>query len=396
MNFSELRLEAQLLLRRATIEQGTMALTEETENYRRIWSRDAMIAGLSALLLDDSQLIEGLKNSCLTLGRKQLETGAIPSNVSPDLLTVSYGSLAGRVDATTWWLVGSALYFNYSKDHAFLEEILPKVHKAFSVLNCWEFNDKHLIYTPLSGNWADEYPLHGYLLYDNLLRWWALNCWAEISEDKILWDKAEKVRTTIKTNFWVKASENENTYHPKLKFDKEQMYWLCGFHPGGLYPVFDAAANALSLMMFISDDEQKQSLEKYTETLISNLGLAYIPAFWPVIKEDSKDWEILTSNFAYQFKNRPYHFHNGGIWPVMMGLFCLGLKVNKLDHLSDRIAATYLEHANEFHASFHEYIDTQDFFPGGKKALSFSAAGSIFMSQNDSQAIIDKLKLPFQ
>jgi hypothetical protein len=38
----------------------------------------------------------------------------------------------------------------------------------------WEFNNKGLLYVPLSGNWADEYITDGYVLYDQLLRVWAL------------------------------------------------------------------------------------------------------------------------------------------------------------------------------------------------------------------------------
>jgi hypothetical protein len=34
----------------------------------------------------------------------------------------------------------------------------------------WEFNNKGLLYVPLSGNWADEYITDGYVLYDQLLR----------------------------------------------------------------------------------------------------------------------------------------------------------------------------------------------------------------------------------
>ena len=35
----------------------------------------------------------------------------------------------------------------------------------------WEFNNKHLMYSPASSNWADEYPVEGYILLNNVLRY---------------------------------------------------------------------------------------------------------------------------------------------------------------------------------------------------------------------------------
>ena len=82
------------------------------------------------------------------------------------------------------------------------KKMIPHVHKAFDVLRAWEFNERHLLYTPLSGNWADEYPLHGYLLYDNCLRLWALRAWALLLDSAELNEKSVAVSTVITQNFW--------------------------------------------------------------------------------------------------------------------------------------------------------------------------------------------------
>ncbi len=387
--------KATAILHKATVSSGIMALAEDVENYGRIWSRDSMIAGIAGLLIDDKTLKQGLRNSILSLASLQHETGAIPSNVNIDLTKASYGSLAGRVDATTWWLIGAALYLHNFEDEDLKSSILDKVYKSLHVLDCWEFNGRDLIYTPLSGNWADEYPLHGYLLYDNALRYWALKMWAEIVESDKMRVKAQRIRLSIQKNFW--PDENSiDLYHSKLKYDASQRFFITGFHPGNVYKVFDAAGNALALLMGFASGEKLHSLIGYVNTIFSSLGHHLLPAFWPVINEGDPNYEEIRSNYAYQFKNYPHHFHNGGIWPVMMGLFAMGLTVNDHSEISSKLFESSKHFLEDDAKPFAEYIDSAHFKPCGKKELCFSAAGCIFMAQNNKDHIIKILNLQMQ
>ncbi len=62
-----------------------------------------------------------------------------------------------------------------------------------------------------------------------------------------------------------------------------------------------------------------------------------------VITEESEDWDLLKGNYSFSFKNEPGAFHNGGIWPVWMGLFCLGLAKNGLQKEAETIIAGFTE-----------------------------------------------------
>ncbi len=384
--------KATAILQNATLDSGIMALSEDLENYKRIWSRDSMIAGIAGLLINDSKLNLGLKNSILSLASMQHTTGAIPSNVNIDLTKASYGSLAGRVDATTWWLVGTALYIHNFKDENFEVVIKDHVLKAINVLDAWEFNGRDLIYTPLSGNWADEYPLHGYLLYDNLLRYWAIKMWAEMLTDKNLETKALRIKSSISKNFWPDPNESDH-YHPKIKFDQSQQYFTAGFHPGNVYKVFDAAANGLAMMLGFSSEEKTSKIINYVKGIFAELGQDLVPAFWPVINEGDATYHELSTNFAYVFKNYPNHFHNGGIWPVMMGVFALGLTLENHSALTTQMFECAKSFLNNAEKPFAEYIDSANFQPGGKKELCFSAAGCIFMAQSNKAHIRQKLNI---
>ena len=62
------------------------------------------------------------------------------------------------------------------------------VATCFSLMDAWEFNGKHLLYVPQSGDWADEYIQHGYILFDQLLRVWALRLAASVYR-QTRWDE---------------------------------------------------------------------------------------------------------------------------------------------------------------------------------------------------------------
>lgn len=114
------------VMHKAIRPEGILALAEDAENYQRVWARDASIAGIAGLLHDDEVIIRALKNSLITLANHQAKTGAIPSNVIPGSGKSSYGNLAGRVDATTWWLIASAIYFQNQMIRTFTGKSIPK------------------------------------------------------------------------------------------------------------------------------------------------------------------------------------------------------------------------------------------------------------------------------
>ena len=103
------------LLNQVSTDAGFLASAENTSNYQRVWARDGVICGLAALASGNEKLIETFKNTLETLANNQHELGTIPSNVlvSENKNDVSYGGLAGRVDAVTWFIIGVCQYGSY-------------------------------------------------------------------------------------------------------------------------------------------------------------------------------------------------------------------------------------------------------------------------------------------
>lgn len=378
-------------LQAACTPKGILASTIKQDNYQRIWSRDGVMAGLAGLISGDDIITDGLRYTCLTLAKNQLPKGTIASNVPlDDSEKSSYGSIAGRVDATSWFVIGSCLYYINTYDENFWEEVHPAVVKALAVMDAWEFNDKHLIYTPLSGNWADEYPMHGYLLYDNLLRYWAVKLCHKIDNTLVANDKIEAIKNQISNNFLPNADMDiKEVYHKglyqKVNTNKYQ-FALAGFNPARYYEIFDACANGLAMMLgFDFNINYKEYIKDYNQQLFADIGSPLIPAFWPPIKPEDELWNDIKENYAYDFKNHPYQFHNGGIWPIMMGWYSLGLSSIGLGEDATKIHDTYAQLAANEGYQFSEYFDGKTIQPKGKKPLSYSATGGIFMKAAQSQ-----------
>jgi hypothetical protein len=391
---SEIKRRALQLLRSSVTEGGILASASDKDNYNRIWARDSVISGISGLLHDDSILINALKESLDTLANNQHDAGFIPSNVSLRQKKVSYGSLSGRVDASLWFLAGVAIYTRYTGDVDFLHKHRNSILKIIRLSQAWEYNGRHLIYTPLSGNWADEYPLHGYLLYDNALRLWGMKLITEYSIESGWKEKIEAIERMFLANLVpVNASQKEeDIYHPllhsKIKLDES----VAGFHPGGYYSCWDTAGQALELLAINPTQMRRVQLQRKSEELTAEVGAKLFPAFWPVIHINHPLWPDLTSNYSYSFKNKPHHFHNGGIWPVMMGLFLMAseARIEAFDVSDYKKAMLNLIEQDNY--QFSEYFNSLDFKPGGQQQLCFSAAGVLFiLADNDK---VKRLILP--
>lgn len=386
MDNNHLKEPALQLLHAACVPFGILASPDDQDNYKRLWSRDAMIAGLSGLLAGDEKILNAFEDSIRTLANYQHSYGMIPSNVLSDAddPDISYGGLAGRVDATSWFVVGSCLYLSYSGDNNLKKELQSHLLQALEVLDRWEFNGEGLLYTPLSGNWADEYPVQGHTLYDNCLRLWGLNLYSEVYEDRDRARQADRIREKISINFWPKESlgEHPDVYHPRIfsrTARKNPAHYAAAVDPSGYDMHFDTAGHGLALLLQLPDQQQFDSIRNHVESIFEGLQHDLLPAFWPVIRPDDSDWQSIEKNYSYDFKNYPHKFHNGGIWPVWMGLFGLGMSKAGSPELAKKMLDAWIQIKNQNMPSFSEYIGSDTFRPGGKQRLSYSAAGLLFL-----------------
>ncbi len=384
------------LLKRCSTENGFVASTMDVSNYQRIWGRDGNITGLAALHTGEEELIDTYRRTLKTLLEHQGPHGEIPSNVDPLSGRISYGGMAGRVDADLWFIIGCGEYWSRTGDSKFLEQAIPPMERTFFLLGAWEFNNRGFLYIPETGDWADEYLQNGYVLYDQLLYLQAMRTmyhvrkYAQASEDHDLRDRILRRKRMIYDNYWLleDGATPENVYHEVLYRKSREAgkycinrYWMPFFTPHGYGYRFDAMANVMASLTGVSDRKRREQVDQHIEKIIAEHIYKLLPAFHPVIRPRDEDWEELQMTFSYHFKNHPHEYHNGGLWPLISGFYAADLalrgKIEKAEEMLIDIHRANSIMGKDGNWSFPEYIHGAEYTPGGTRLQAWSAASPI-------------------
>jgi hypothetical protein len=384
------------LLRRCLTESGFVATPMKRDNYHRIWGRDGSIISLAALLSGDEELVDGVRRTLTTLARNQGPHGEIPSNVDARTGRVSYGGTAGRVDADLWFLIACGRHWQFTGDEDFLHGMLDSMEKVRSLLGAWEFNTRGLLYVPLTGDWADEYIHGGYVLYDQLLYLQALRELCAVhrglvgSADYELDERVKRLKRLIAANYWLRSDDElpEDVYHEVLYRKGRRAaqrcrdrYWTAFFSPVGYGYRFDTLANTFASLFGVADPRQAERVDQYISEEVLQEEAMLLPAFHPVITPKDEDWEELHMTFSYTFKNRPYEYHNGGLWPLVTGFYVADLAARGETDLAGRfldgIHRANAKSADGSAWGFPEYLHGKTFKPEGMMGQGWSAAAAV-------------------
>jgi glycogen debranching enzyme len=366
------------LLRQSTTDHGFVASPLQQDNYTRVWTRDGVVAGMAALLSNEADLIATFRATLTTIFKHQHPLGFIASHVSDDG-AASYGGKVGRVDNPSWAVLGLCQYALVTGDISIAQIYEQHVVKCLHVLDVWEYNGRHLVYAPQSGNWADEYFYHGYLLFDQLLRLWALRLAARTYNRNDWEQKANHIQETVELNFWYHERRGDDFYASnmwhQLKSAPKQ-FWHMGFNPSRIYHQFDLQANALALILGIGSSVEQTTCADYVSNFLNECG-TILPCFHPAVTDNDAEMADLKTNFAFRFRNLPYEFQNGGLWPVWNGFMAAGLAAG--GHVATTKKFVQLIHQSnsmdnwDFNECHHGRANT----PTGMRRCTWSAAGAV-------------------
>lgn len=335
------------------------------------------MAGIAGLLLGDATITTGLVRTLEGLRDTQGPEGQVASNFElrdDQPPQVSFGSLAPRIDGATWYLLGVALAARRGVIDP--DDFASSVRAAVRVLDALEYNGRHLIYIPTGGNWADEYIYDGYILYDQVLRAWALRLLGVTYGEHAWVGKAAQIATRIDEAFWPDA--RRAACHP-----------VASFTPAGRRDIFDLAACSLLALSDLAPVMSAAALQWIATTFLDEGRLP--PAFHPVITPGDADWEPLSRYHLHGFRNRPHEYHNGGIWPIWLGWLSLALAHTGRTHalgLLTTLASAQLTRTPVY--GFEEYFHGQSGHSLGTPQMAYSATGIVFMehaSHDASRAI---------
>lgn len=350
---------------------GFFASSFGKDNYKRLFTRDAFWIFMASMLTGDEGLLEGCRESIATLAKYQRDDGAIISNVSPEG-KASYGIINPRIDPTTLYIIGCLRFAKRYPEERITEKHLSSISRALNYLeNTWEDKDSELLYIPRAGNWADEYLQQGLVLYDQVLWYLTTREYAdaikeeEPARSEYYSAKAERIKNTIKTRFWVSNLEGrKENMHERLKkkFDFSKCGYFIHFYFSPSkdkvsyeYPcgIFDAFGNILAMLAGIPSPEQLDKMVNFID-MISTNKYPLVPAHYPFFPE-----EIFRSYKLHQYRFKEFigHFHNGGLWAWYTGPYVAALTKSKKTEAAERFLGGILKANNEIRngMDFYEY-----------------------------------------
>lgn len=366
------------VLRTLVVPEGIRASADPRANYAAIFTRDAMISGLVGHLAGEEKLRAGWKATLETLRSVQGSEGQIPSNYHTamgDVLRVSWGTLTPKLDAVSWYILGASCAVDARIVRA--EDFRDSVSRAIRVLQALEYTGKHLFSVPAGGNWADEWPYEGYILFDQVLRAWALRTAGRVFGESAWTQKAEAIAEAIAQHYWPEGEVlgPPHTMHvPAIRTHVRHDRWhpIGSFSPARVYDAFDGAAYALLLASGTVESWESRLLGLLQHHFLRRNALP--PAFHPVVHPGDPMWDEVSRYHLFAFRNYPNHYHNGGIWPVWLGITALGLKrvgaMQELAHLQ-----TLFRSALTPRWSFEEYLQGDTLTPHGTPWMGYSASG---------------------
>jgi len=361
-------------------------LTDEDSNYFAVWSRDGIKTGLWSLCLNDRDVTECFRRTLELMADTQTPDGQIPANVQIKTGRPDYSGIGdiASIDSVIWFVIGCSRYAAYTGDRAFLENIFPHLKRAMAWLKAHDSNNCGLLEIPESSDWMDLFPRSYNVLYDEVL--WYLACkdysvvLEAMDEDPSSYQAlTEKIKKKILRQFWPtarKLSETRESFSETQFTLGNAQYLLAQISPFGFSWRCDVYANLLAALMGLLDDHQMEQLFQFLWGVGVNAPYP-VKCFYPPIHSGANDWK---DYFITNFLNLPDHYHNGGIWPFIGGLWVRFLAQQNRTELAHQQLEALAESCRVGiyeDWEFNEWLHGQTGRPMGKAHQAWSSASYI-------------------
>lgn len=362
------------------------ALTDSDSNYFAVWSRDGIKTGLWSLGLNDPDLTACFRRTLELLAKHQTESGQIPANVQIKTSQPDYGGIGdiASIDSVLWFVIGGCRYVAYTGDRTFLNSLYPHLKRAMQWLTAHDSNHCGLIEIPESSDWMDLFPRSYNVLYDEVL--WYLACRdfsvvaTVMSENASTYlELTTQIRRKILRQFWPTAKKLSDA---RESFAETQFslgnakYLLAQISPFGYSWRCDIYANLMAALVGLLDDHQMEQLFHFLWGVGANAPYP-VKCLYPPIHSGAGDWK---DYFVTNFLNLPDHYHNGGIWPFIGGLwvrFLAQLGRQELAHQELKTLAEACRLGLYQEWEFNEWLHGQTGRPMGKAHQAWSAASYV-------------------
>jgi sucrose-6F-phosphate phosphohydrolase len=300
------------------------------ENYRSVWARDGCITLIQSLFLDDPVMRAAQRNTLTTLLDHISPTGQLPSNVRIDTGKPDYSGVGriASIDSGLWVIIALYNFVHATGELELFERYRTQLDRAMLWLAAQDSNADGLLEIPEAGDWTDLFG-HSYnVLYDETLWYRANVCYGKLLE--MLKEHAraadyfragQRTRGEILATFWpqtnVDPSRTAPTFADRQFSLGDARYLIAQVSPFGFSWRCDVWGNILAFLFNIIDIQRARTAFEFMWGVGVNQPYPVKNLYPPVITGDP-EWRPY---FTVNLLNLPGHYHNGGIWPHVGGMW---------------------------------------------------------------------------
>lgn len=312
-------------------------------NYRSIWARDAAMTAMWSLPLHDAELTECARQSFETILTAQTRDGLLPNYVDAVSGKPEYagiGNIAG-IDGAMWIVMAVWNYVKITGDQVFAKKHFERLHRTMKWLSAHDSNNCGLIEVPEASDWMDLFPRSYNVLYDEVL-WYRANVdFVELRKlagkpPERYVERARRVRRLINKQFWPTPEtvrESVESFADTQFTLGRTRYLIAQITPFGFSWRCDVFANIIASLYGLLDPQRSEIVWRFLRQIAIDQPFP-VRVIYPSVRPGEPDWR---DYFLVNLQNLPDHYHNGGIWPFVGGLWVRFLM--RLNKRSDAEAA---------------------------------------------------------
>ena len=299
-------------------------------NYRAVWARDGAKTIVWTLDIEDEDIRTCQAATLRTILEAQSPTGQLPGYVSIDDGKPEYAGVGGitSIDSGLWMIIAAWRFGYEAGDWSIVEDHAATLQKAMDWLGAHDSNNCGMLEIPEAGDWTDLFARSYHVLYDEVLWHRCLIAYSSIlrhlgDEDRAAdyerW--SEHVRKVILRSFWPSTAPEQTEGIPSFSDVQfalgDTRYLVAQVSPFNYSWRCDVYANILAYLMGLVDKERAMMTFRFMwGSGVNEPGP--VQNLYPPVQAGDPEWR---EYFIVNLLNLPHHYHNGGIWPFIGGLW---------------------------------------------------------------------------
>lgn len=365
-------------------------VTGTDANYRSVWARDGAITLINTLDLEDEDVRTAQRRTLETLLLAIAPNGQIPANVRIDDGVPDYAGVGNicSIDSGLWVIIAFYNYVAKTQDYDLLQRHSARLQRAMDWLSAHDSNNDGLLEIPEAGDWTDLFGRSYNVLYDEVLWFRANVCYGRLLEFQGDFEKAtaylrwsQQIRGRVLDTFWPRT-QIDNTGHPINRFADRQFslgdtqYLIAEITPFSFNWRCDVFGNILAFLMNLLDVDRARTAFRFMWGVGVNNPWP-VANLYPVVQSGDPDWRAY---YTVNLLNLPHHYHNGGVWPFIGGMWVRMIHRLGLHEVAARELvklAKLNQRGREKEWEFNEWAHGVTGLPMGKAYQAWSAASFI-------------------